>query len=89
MNVEIRWDDDWERKVMAAASDQVNAIGEKAQRLFDSMASYKGQAAPTIAEELRKRADEHGLSFSSEQVNGYAEALGEGRRIVIEVEEQG
>ncbi len=69
-------------------SAAMGSIGESVQRVFDDVyASHRGQPLPSVAQALRATAASADLNFTDEQIDHYAAAISEGRRVRVEVDQ--
>jgi hypothetical protein len=86
MSIQIDWDEGaLHMALQAAAADGVERIGREVQALFDEVyAAHARGERGAVRRALAEGAVEAGLTFSDEQLDGYAEAIAEGRRIHVE-----
>jgi hypothetical protein len=75
-----------DKAVYDQARQAVEQKGEDLQALFDEVwASHRGLPMEEVAAELRRRAEGR-ADFSEVQIDGYARAISEGRRVVVQVD---
>jgi hypothetical protein len=75
-----------DKAVYDQARQAVEQKGEDLQALFDEVwASHRGRPMEEVAAELRRRAEGR-ADFSEVQIDGYARAISEGRRVVVQVD---
>ena len=86
MSVRFNWDEAGLRNALnAAATEGVAEMGRQVQDVFDAVyAEHANQERADVREALDAAAQRAELNFTAEQLDAYAEAIAEGRRIIVE-----